>query len=195
MTSVRGCGALLRTVRANVSGSQIRGRFVLSVTTAPRRPGRAVFGATSDRDDIRGSTRGSQIRGGRFTSVTSASALLSRKFGVVHICDLRVGGPLPKVRRTWLGHGFSAPRGEERPRDFSWIEKVDRKGSTYVRSRPVKERNGELQCVRTLVHDQARPATRPTHLADRLRQPCPPRFSATPFAGSPRTVHYQRVRP
>ena len=88
------------TVRTNVSGSQIRGRFVISVTTAPRRPGRAVFGATSDRDDIRGSTRGSQIRDGWFTSVTSASALLSRKFGVVHICDLRVGAPLPKVRRT-----------------------------------------------------------------------------------------------
>ena len=134
-----------RTVRANVSGSQIRGRFVISVTTAPRRPGRAVFGATSDRDDIRGSTRGSQIRGGRFTSVTSASALLSRKFGVVHICDLRVGAPLPKVRRTWLGHGFSAPRGEERPRYFCrgskrWIEKALR---TYVAA---PRRKGTASC-------------------------------------------------
>ena len=178
MTSVRGCGALLRTVRANVSGSQIRGRFVLSVTTAPRRPGRAVFGATSDRDDIRGSTRGSQIRGGRFTSVTSASALLSRKFG----------------EHDWVTD--SPPRGGKNarvifPGSKRWIEKALR---TYVRSRPEKERNGELQCVRTLVHDQARPAARPTHLAGRLRQPCPPRFSSAPSAGSPGTVHYQRVR-
>ena len=42
-------GGALRDVRANVSGSQIRGRFVISVTTAPRGPGRFVLGSTSHR--------------------------------------------------------------------------------------------------------------------------------------------------
>ena len=105
---LRDGGALLE-VRTNMSGSQIRNRFVISVTTVPRGPGRYVFGATSSRGDIpdcaeprrwrgrpggsrklfniacdcriRGSTRRSQIRDGWFSSVTSASAPLSCKFG------------------------------------------------------------------------------------------------------------------
>ena len=96
-------------------GSHIRGRFVISVTTVPRGPGRYVFGATSSRGDIpdcaeprrwrgrpggsrklfniacdcriRGSTRRSQIRDGWFSSVTSASAPLSCKFGARHSTD------------------------------------------------------------------------------------------------------------
>ena len=98
-----------------MSGSQIRGRFVISVTTVPRGPGRFVFGATSSRGDIpncaeprrwrgrpggsrklfniacdcriRGSTRRSRIRDGWFSSVTSASAPLSCKFGARHSTD------------------------------------------------------------------------------------------------------------
>ena len=42
-------GGALREVRTDVSGSQIRGRLVISVTTAPRGPGRFVLGATSNR--------------------------------------------------------------------------------------------------------------------------------------------------